>query len=162
MLAHPAGMDALRKPSLKEMSWQKSTSSLFAELATFVRSLVTGGAATLADLAVIAFAVGVLSASPRAANLPALLVGAFVQFFGNRHFVFRARSGKLKRQALLFLASEAITMALNAALYHGAVTCLPLTKTGAVFARLITTHVVFLLFSYPVARRIFQVQGPPS
>jgi len=128
---------------------------LAARMATFARSMLTGGAATLADLAVIAVAVGVLHASPRAANIPALFVGATVQFFGNRHFAFRAASGKIKRQALLFIASEVVAMALNAALYHAAA-ALPLTPVTAVLARAITTNIVFLLFSYPVWKRIFQ------
>ncbi len=131
-----------------------------ARLATFVRSLLTGGAATLADLAVIAFAVGILHASPRAANIPALFVGATVQFFGNRHFAFRASSGKIQRQALLFVASEAVAMVLNAALYHAAA-ALPLTPITAVLARAITTNIVFLLWSYPVWKRIFHPGGRP-
>src|SRR5262245_52719737 len=99
---------------------RRNSPELAARLATFARSMLTGGAATLADLAVIALAVGVLHASPRAANIPALVVGATVQFFGNRHFAFRAASGKIQRQALLFIASEVVAMALNAALSHAA------------------------------------------
>lgn len=131
---------------------------LLTRFATFARSLVTGGAATLADLTVIAFAVGVLHASPRAANVPALLVGAVVQFFGNRHFAFRASAGRIQRQALLFVATEVVAMALNAALYH-AVASLPLTPVTAVLARAITTNIVFLLWSYPAWKRVFR-QGP--
>ena len=155
-------MDALRKLSPKGFGSENSTFTFFSELATFARSLVTGSAATLADLAVLAFFVGVLSASAKAANVPALFAGAAVQFFGNRHFVFRASSGPLRRQALLFLGSEAVAMALNAALYHGVATYIPLTKVGAVVARMITTHLVFVLFSYPVSRRIFHLPGPPT
>jgi putative flippase GtrA len=149
-------MDALMKPSPTEFARAIRRPHLFTRFATLARSLIAGGAATLADLAVIAFAVGVLSASPKAANLPALFAGAAVQFFGNRHFAFRAASGQLKRQAMLFIATEAIAMALNATLYHGVATWIPLTKTGAVFARMITTNMVFLLWSYPVWKRVFQ------
>src|SRR6185437_7528150 len=104
-LAEPDGMPA----------WWKTVS-------TFARSALTGGLATLVDLGVIAFAVGVLGVSPAVANVPALLLGAVVQFFGNRCFAFKARSGALGRQAGLFVLTEAVTMALNGALYHVVVT----------------------------------------
>jgi putative flippase GtrA len=127
-----------------------------ARIATFARSALTGGAATVVDLGVIAFAVGVLHASPAAANAPALLAGAVVQFFGNRCFAFRARSGALGRQAALFLLAEAMTIALNWALYHAVVTHMTLGAGGAVLARAVTTNAVFLLWSYPVWKRIFR------
>lgn len=130
-------------------AWWKTVS-------TFARSALTGGAATLVDLGVIAFAVGVLGVSPAVANVPALLLGAVVQFFGNRCFAFRARSGALGRQAALFVLTEAVTMALNGALYHAVVTHMTLGTGGAVLARAITTNAVFVLWSYPVWRRIFQ------
>jgi putative flippase GtrA len=133
-----------------------------ARLETFARSLLTGGAATLADLGVIAFAVGVLHASPAAANVPALLVGAAVQFLGNRHFAFRAAAGGLRRQLVLFAITEAVTMALNAALYHVVATHVVLSAPGAVLARAITTNAVFLCWSYPVWRRVFQPVAPAS
>lgn len=129
-------------------------------LATFGRSALTGGAATLADLSVIAFATAVLHLDPRAANLPALLAGALVQFFGNRHFAFRAQTGRLKRQALLFVGSEIVTMALNAALYQAVATRWTLAPAAAVLARAITTNLVFLLWSYPVWKRVF-APAPP-
>jgi|HubBroStandDraft_6_1064221.scaffolds.fasta_scaffold465451_2 putative flippase GtrA len=132
--------------------------ALAARFATFLRSAVTGGAATLADLAVIAFAVGVLHASPAAANVPALLVGAVIQFFGNRSFAFRAQggaAGALHRQAALFALTEAVTMVLNGALYHAVATHLVLSATGAVVARAITTNLVFVGWSYPVWKRVF-------
>lgn len=144
------------KPSPSRFARRLPTPRLLSQFATFARSLIAGGAATLADLGVIAFAVGVLDASPRAANLPALFVGAAVQFFGNRHFAFRAASGQLRRQTMLFIATEAVAMTLNAALYHGVASFLPLSKPGAVVARMITTNLVFLLFSYPAWKRVFQ------
>lgn len=129
---------------------------LFARIETFARSALTGGAATLADLAVIALAVGILHVSPAVANVPALLVGALVQFLGNRHFAFKAASGSLGRQAILFAITEAVALALNAALYHVVVTRIPMGAAGAVIARAITTNAVFLAWSYPVWKRVFQ------
>jgi putative flippase GtrA len=133
-------------------------------LATFARSALTGGAATLVDLGVIAAAVGLLHVTPARANAPALLAGAAVQFFGNRHFAFRRvgeappAGGALARQAGLFAASEAITMLLNFVLYHLVATHVALGAGTAVLARAVTTNAVFLLWSYPVWRRIF---APP-
>jgi ceramide glucosyltransferase len=129
---------------------------LAVRLATRARSLLAGGAATLADLAVLAFAMGVLGASPRAANLPALCAGAAVQFLGNRHFVFRAGSGRIDRQLVLFLAAEAIGLVVNASLYHGVASFFPLTRAGAIVARILTSNIVFVLWSYPVWTRIFR------
>jgi putative flippase GtrA len=153
-------MDALvPPPSLRVMP---PAPPLVARFATFARSLVTGGAATIADLAVIAFATAVLHLDPRAANVPALLAGAVVQFFGNRHFAFRASTGKVHRQALLFAGSELVTMALNALLYQAVATRWTLTPASAVLARAITTNLVFLLWSYPVWRRVFAAEKAPA
>ena len=127
-----------------------------ARLATFARSALTGGAATLVDLAVIAFTVGVLHLAPAVANVPALCAGAVVQFFGNRHFAFRGGAGGLARQAALFAVTEAVTMLLNGVLYHLIVTHVSLGAVGAVLVRAVTTNLVFVLWSYPVWKRIFQ------
>ncbi len=124
--------------------------------ATFARSALAGGFATLVDLGVIAFAVGVLHLSPAAANAPGLLAGAVAQFFGNRCFAFQGRSGGLGRQAGLFVIAEVVTMALNWALYNTVVTHVALGAPGAVLVRAITTNLVFVLWSYPVWKRIFQ------
>jgi putative flippase GtrA len=128
-------------------------------LATFVRSALTGGAATVVDLLVIAVAVGLLHVAPAVANVPALLAGAVVQFFGNRHFAFRGGSGGLARHAALFLVAEAVTLLLNGGVYHLVVTHVALGAAGAVLVRAVTTNLVFVLWSYPVWKRIFQPAG---
>src|SRR6478736_9352688 len=98
--------------STKILPTTPASAPLLARFTTFARSLLTGGAATLADLAVIALATGLFHLSPKVANVPALLVGAIVQFFGNKHFAFRARGGNLRRQATLFVATEAVALVL--------------------------------------------------
>src|SRR5262249_43833109 len=110
---------------------------------------------------VIAAAVGVLHASPSAANAPALLAGAVVQFLGNKHFAFRAR-GHAGRQAALFALVEVVTILLNGALYHAVVSRVTLGAGGAVIARAITTNVVFVLWSSPAWRRIFEPSAEPA
>jgi putative flippase GtrA len=131
--------------------------SRWARLLTFARSALAGGAATLVDLGVLGFAVTVLHVPAAVANAPAAIAGAAVQFFGNRSFAFRS-SGPLGRQALLFGAAELVTLFLNVALYQLVVTHVALQAAGALLARVVTTNVVFVLWSYPAWRRIF---APP-
>jgi putative flippase GtrA len=137
----------------------------FARFARFARSALAGGAATLVDLGVLGFAVGVLHATAAAANLPAALAGAVVQFIGNRRFAFRSK-GPLGREAALFAATEAVTLALNVGLFHLVATLLAsrggvgaLGAAGAVVARALTTNLVFVAWSYPAWKRVF---APPS
>ncbi len=135
---------------------------LLARLGTFLRSAIAGGAATLVDLGVLAFAVGVLHVTPTAANAPAAVAGAVVQFFGNRSFAFKSK-GPLAQQASLFAAAELVTIALNLMLFQLVATHAPLGVGGALLARVVTTNLVFVLWSYPVWRRVFgQVLDLPS
>jgi putative flippase GtrA len=123
---------------------------------TFVRSLLAGGVATIVDLAVLAFATGVLHLDPRVANVPGLLAGAVVQFLANRHFAFGAASGSLRRQATGFALAETAALALNAVLYHLVASAFPLGVLAALGARAITTNAVYLGFSYPIWKRVFR------
>ncbi len=126
----------------------------------FTRSALTGALATLVDLGMVALLVGVLRQKPEVASVPALLAGALVQFLGGRHFAFRAREGSLARQAMLFTLVEIGTLALNAALYHVVAVNVPLGVTGALIARLVTTNLVFVGFSYPLWKWAFAVPRP--
>ena len=126
--------------------------------ATFLRSALAGGAATLAESRLPRVARRCGGLSPRAASVPALLVGAAVQFLGNRHFAFRAALGSLRRQVGLFALTEIVAFTLNAVLYDAAARALPLGAVSAVLVRAVTTNAVFLLWSYPVWRRVFR--GP--
>ncbi len=130
-------------------------------IARFLRSAIAGGVATLADLAVIAFVVGVLGLPAAVANVPAALLGAVVQFFGNRRFAFRS-TGDVRREAALFAATEAVTLALNVALYHLVVTHVRLGAAGAVVARAVLTNLVFVAWSYPAWKRVFVPPAAPS
>jgi putative flippase GtrA len=123
---------------------------------TFARSTLVGALATLVDLGVVALLVGALHVAPRAANLPALLAGAVVQFVGNRAFAFRATSGPLARQVALFALAEAGAFALNGVLFHVVAGWVARGVVGAVAARAITTNAVYVFYSYPVWRRVFR------
>src|SRR6476661_5965847 len=120
----------------------------------FLRSLLAGGVATFADLATLFVLVSLLHVEPRAANVPALVVGGAVQFFANRHFVFDAKAGALARQAILFLIVESIALLLNGLLFDRA---MHLLSEGLYApARLVTSNLVFVFFSYPLWRFVFR------
>ncbi|MCK6440738.1 MAG: GtrA family protein [Planctomycetes bacterium] len=125
----------------------------------FGRTALTGGAATLVDLAALAVCIYVIGMDARLASLSALLAGAFIQFFGNRHYAFKACDGCIKRQALWFTATEIVTLGLNALVYDMLVTQV-FSSGGAdpMLARLISSHAVFLLWSFPVWHWVFRVQ----
>jgi putative flippase GtrA len=120
----------------------------------FVRSLLAGGLATAADLATLFVLVSLLHLPPREANVPALLAGAAVQFFANRHFVFRARDGSLARQAMLFVVVETMALLLNGILYDRAMRLVAPALYAVV--RLVTSNVVYVGFSYPLWRFVFR------
>ena len=129
-------------------------------LGQLFRAFLAGAAATLADLAVLTALVSALGLAPRVANVPALIVGGVVNFLGNRHFAFRASSGSLPRQAALYTLVELVALALNGVLFDVAMRALPGHGAGPVYllVRLVTSHIVFLLWSYPLWRLVFRVQ----
>lgn len=129
---------------------------------TFARSALAGGAATVTDLIVLAVLVGVFEASPRLANVPALVAGAAVQFVGNRHFAFRASSGSVRQQLAWFALTELVTLTLNGVLYDLVASRVALTAATALLLRLALSSLVFVSWSYPVWRRVFRATAPTS
>ena len=123
-----------------------------------VRALLAGGAATLADIAVLALLVSIVGLAPRVASIPALVIGGVVNVLGNRHFAFRASSGSLAKQAVLYTMVELAALAGNGILFDVVMRLLPLGLSWAyVPVRLVTSHVVFLAWSYPWWRFVFRV-----
>jgi putative flippase GtrA len=132
----------------------------FRQVGRFLRALLAGGAATIVDMVVLALLVSAAGVSPRLANVPALIVGGVVSFFANRHWVFRARHGPLPEQATLYVLVELVALAGNGILFD-AVMRLPLLALHAGWyapARLVTSHVVFLVWSYPLWRFVFRAR----
>jgi putative flippase GtrA len=123
-----------------------------------VRAGAAGLVATAVDLVTLAVLVSVFHVDARLASLPALVAGGVANFVGNRHFAFRAREGSVARQAVGYAAVEIVALALNGALYDFVLRSVP----GAVHAywavRLVTSHAVFLGWSYPLWRRVFAVR----
>jgi putative flippase GtrA len=129
-------------------------------LARLGRAALAGGVATLVDLAVLALLVSVAHLPPRVANVPALVAGGVVSFVGNRHFAFRAKAGSLAKQAVLFTAIELVTLTLNGVLFDLAMRGLEAHPGWYAPVRLVTSHVVFLAWSYPLWRLVFRVPSP--
>lgn len=128
-----------------------------------LRLLRAGGAglaATLVDLAVLTLLVTVLHVDPRAASFPALLAGGIANFIGNRHFAFRAQEGSLHRQAVGYTLVELVALGLNALLYDFVLRTVPGAGHAYWLVRLVTSHVVFLTWSYPLWRRVFRAHTP--
>ena len=104
-----------------------------------LRAGAAGIAATAADLAVLTL----------------LVAGGVVNFVGNRHFAFRAQTGPLVRQAILYTLVEVIALALNGLLYDVTLRAFPGARPAYWLVRLVTSHVVFLAWSFPLWRRVF-------
>jgi putative flippase GtrA len=118
----------------------------------FLRAIVVGSGATLVDFSVLTTCIRVVGLAPTSARVPALLAGASVQFFGNRTYTFRARAGRIGRQAKLFIAAEAITLTLNYGLFRFLATRVHFVPPEVIsFAG---TFVVFVTFAYPVRRLV--------
>jgi len=116
------------------------------------RALIVGSGATLADFSVFTTCVRAAGIAPSAARVPALLVGAVVQFFGNRSFTFRAQAGSLSLQAKLFLVFETVTFGLNWGVFHA----LEQNIDGAPpeLVSFAGTFLVFIGFAYPMRRLV--------
>jgi len=124
-----------------------------------LRLLRAGGAglaATLVDLAVLTVLVAAFHVDPRAASFPALLAGGVANFLGNRHFAFRAAEGSLQRQAVGYTLVELVALGLNALLYDFVLRTVPAAGHAYWLVRLVTSHLVFLCWSYPLWRRVFR------
>jgi putative flippase GtrA len=118
----------------------------------FARACIVGSGATLVDVSVLTTCIRIAGMAPTSARVPALLAGASVQFFGNRTFTFRARAGRIGRQAQLFVCAEAITLALNWGVFHFLATRVHFAPPEVLsFAG---TFIVFVTFAYPVRRLV--------
>lgn len=132
---------------------------MLSRLLRFGRALVVGSGATLTDFSIFTACVRGMHLAPTSARVPALLAGACFQFFGNRSYTFRARAGRLSRQASLFLVAEGITLGLNLSVFRFLV-----SKLVAVPPELVSflgTFLVFVGFAYPV-RRLLVFRLPPT
>ncbi len=130
---------------------------LLAEGLRLVRAGGAGLLATAADLAVLTLLV-LAGLDPKVASFPALLVGGAVNFFANRHFAFRAKAGHVGKQAMGYTIVEVVALALNAVLYDFVLRTMPFATHAFWVVRLVTSHLVFLCWSYPLWRKVFRVK----
>jgi putative flippase GtrA len=139
-----------------------SRPSLLARVFELLRAGAAGIAATAVDLGTLALLVSVLHVDARLASLPALVAGGVANFLGNRHFAFRAKNGSFARQALGYTAVEVVALALNGLLYDTTLRLVPGAAHAYWAVRLVTSHLVFLAWSYPLWRRVFAVKAAPA
>lgn len=113
-----------------------------------LKSMAIGLLATTADLLSLWLltAVGV---SARVANVPTLLFGAAIQFFGNKYLAFEDRSPKLLEQGARFTLVEIGALVLNALLFHLVVS---FSTFPIGLARVLIGGGIYLLFSLPLWR----------
>jgi len=123
-----------------------------------LRAGLAGIVATGIDLLVLAVLVSGLHLNAHVANVPALVAGGVANFLGNRHFAFRARSESLTRQAIGYTAVEIVALALNGLLFDAALRVFPNAAHLYWAVRLVTSHMVFLLWSYPLWCLVFRVR----
>ncbi len=115
--------------------------------------------ATGIDLATLAILVSGFHVSAQIANVPALVAGGVANFAGNRWFAFRAHGGSLPKQALGYSLVEIVALALNGWLFALALHLFPRTAHAYWAVRLVTSHIVFLLWSYPLWCVVFRQRG---
>jgi putative flippase GtrA len=132
-------------------------------LQLLAKSLLAGGAATIADLGAMFAMVSFLGMPPRFASIPALVLAGAVNFLGNRHVAFRAQGGAAAQQAKRFACVHLVTLTLNAVLFDLAMRGIGKSAPFWV-ARLVVSNVVYLGWSFPMFRRVFRVadQSPIS
>jgi putative flippase GtrA len=132
--------------------------TLYQRALRFARALVVGSGATLCDFSVFTLCVRAAGIAPTSARIPALIVGASFQFFGNRSFTFRAQAGSLSRQAKWFIVFEAITLLLNWSVFK--LLLGTLERLPAEIVSFMGTFVVFVTFAYPM-RKLVVFKLPP-
>jgi len=120
----------------------------------FLRSAGAGTMASLADLGMLGALVSLGGASPRAASVPALLLGNIVMFFAQKHLAFRSR-GRARSEARRFILVQLGGIALNAALYELVMRAVPSATAYYAAVRILTTNAIWLAYSYPLWHLVF-------
>jgi putative flippase GtrA len=125
-------------------------------LARLVRSAGAGALASGVDLASLTALVSLAGLSPRAASVPALVLGCIVMFYGQKLWAFRAHGSRIGREALLFSLVQIGGLVLTALLYELAMRTTPLAAQHYVVVRLITTNLVWIGYSFPLWHLVFK------
>jgi putative flippase GtrA len=136
--------------------------SIAALLARFVRSAGAGAVASVADLVTLTALVSFAGSSPRAASVPALVVGGVVMFFGQKYWAFRSHAGRTGREAVLFGLVQIGGLVLTAILYELVMRTVPGATRYYIAVRLVTTNVVWVAYSFPLWHLVFKPSGEPQ
>lgn len=120
------------------------------------RSAVAGGLATLVNLGVLTGLVTLAGLTPRAANVPALVVGGVTAFFTQKYFAFRAPGGRVLHQAVQFSIVQVGTAILGGVLFDVIMRFAPGFTASFVVVRLVTSNVVWVGFSFPLWHFVFR------
>ncbi len=121
-----------------------------------VRAGAAGIFATGVDLLTLAVLVSGFHVSAHVANVPALVAGGLANFVGNRYFAFRSGRESLAKQAVGYTVVEIVALALNGWLFETALRLFPHATNAYWALRLATSHMVFLLWSYPLWCVVFR------
>ncbi len=152
------GSSAWPEPCSSWVSMQKRSKQTenggWEKAATLLRSMLSGGAATVVDLLVLGALIEFAHVHAAIANVPAACVGALVSFWGHRSFAFRSM-GPWRRQLALFLVVEAGTLALNAGIFFLLTSRVPLFAQHYMLTRLLLSNIVYLAWSFPLWRLVF-------
>ena len=120
-----------------------------------VRSGMAGTVSTLVDLATLTLLVEVAHWSPRAANIPALILGGITMFIGQKYFAFRAL-GDVKKELLFFVLVQAGALFLNGFLFDLGMRVSELAARHYVILRMAVGNVVWLGYSFPLWHLVFK------
>ncbi|MEO8877513.1 MAG: GtrA family protein [Polyangiaceae bacterium] len=131
-----------------------------------VRSGMAGTVSTIVDLSVLTLLVEVMEWTPRAANVPALIMGGTTMFIGQKYFAFRAE-GDVKREIFLFVLVQAGALFLNGFLFDLGMRVSVLAASHYVILRMAVGNVVWLGYSFPLWHLVFKRRAqraalPPS
>lgn len=127
-----------------------------------VQSLSVGGTASLANFGLLALLVEKFHFLPQEANLPTLLLGSLIQFWGHRHWVFYSRAGMSKNsgyQLRRFIAGEIVSCFFGNLLFNF------FTENSQghyILARVASTSLIYWGISFPLWRFIFSESGNES
>jgi putative flippase GtrA len=128
-----------------------------------VRSGGAGLAATLVDIGSLTGLVSIAGLSPRAANVPALVLGGVAMFFGQKYFAFRSRGApraEVVREMVLFSLVQLGSIVLTGFLFDRAMVVSAFAARWYVATRLVVSNVVWLGFSFPAWHVVFRARDP--
>ncbi len=120
-----------------------------------LRSAGAGAVSTIVDLTALTLLIEVARWSPRAGNIPALVLGGITMFIGQKYFAFRAH-GDVKKELALFVLVQAGALLLNGYLFDLAMRLSPLFARYYLFVRMAVGNVVWLGYSFPLWHLVFR------